>query len=722
MKTDTYTPADIFTAQQRLLVPLFQRPYVWNQELQWEPMWRDIKRVLARYMAQPDAPHQPHFLGAVVVQQVQNPIGEMQRRTVIDGQQRLTTLQLMFDAIHAQLESLGAKRPAGRLRKLIENDEDSCNQPEDKFKVWPTNKDRPAFNEVLAAPFPVDYENLKYSKSKMALAHRFFSESAREWLLENGEVEAQQRAEVLDLCCRELLQIVVIDLAANEDAQEIFETLNARGAVLTAADLIKNFVFQRLSEKKVDVEDAYLKFWKNFETPFWEKEINYGRVRFHRSSLFINHWLVAKTGEEILNREIFSSFKNYADYESKMSMVEVLEQIHEAATSYKEVFDAADTKEGLLSRVELFTYRMNSMELDVLRPILIALIDPAEKEIPQEQLEKAVSVIESWMVRRLLVRATNKAYNKLVVEMVRIVNKDRSNAGTKLEKFFAEQRSNSSYWPDDAEVKSYLYTRQIYRNLYRSRIRMILEAVEDHKRGWIGKEDSKSGVRVKRGSYTIEHIMPQKWQAHWPLGNQTEEEREEDIQTIGNLTLLTTKLNASVSNGPWTAKSIELTKHDVLLMNKQIQEIGEIGWNEELIEARTASLIQTLVEIWPVPTGHKSVVVMESNEKQVKIEVIDLISAGLISAGQTLYPRQPSVSGQTAQILDDGRISVDGEVFDSLSMATYKVVKNGQNGWTFWRLDEKTKQNMSDLRNQYREMIGDKYDEEDIEDLDGQDG
>ena len=100
MKTDTYTPADIFHAQQRLLVPLFQRPYVWNQELQWEPMWRDIKRLLTRYLAQPDSLHQPHFLGAVVVQQVQNPIGEIQRRTVIDGQQRLTTLQLMVNKIY----------------------------------------------------------------------------------------------------------------------------------------------------------------------------------------------------------------------------------------------------------------------------------------------------------------------------------------------------------------------------------------------------------------------------------------------------------------------------------------------------------------------------------------------------------------------------------------------------------------------------------------------
>ena len=713
MKTDTYTPADIFHAQQRLLVPLFQRPYVWNQELQWEPMWRDIKRLLTRYLAQPDSLHQPHFLGAVVVQQVQNPIGEIQRRTVIDGQQRLTTLQLMFDAIHSLLEAIGAKRPAGRMRKLIENDEDSCNLPEDKFKVWPTNKDRPAFNEVLAAPFPVDYDNLKYSKSKMALAHRFFSESAREWLLENGEDEAQQRAEVLDLCCRELLQIVVIDLAANENAQEIFETLNARGAVLTAADLIKNFVFQRLSEKKVDVEEAYLKFWKDFETPFWEKEINYGRVKFQRSSLFINHWLIAKTGEEVLNREIFSSFKNYADYESKLSMVALLEQIHAAATKYKEVFDAADTKEGLLSRVELFAYRLNSMDLDVLRPILIAMIDPTETPIPQEELDKAVSVIESWMVRRLLVRATNKGYNKLIVEMVRIVKKNRSTAGTKLEKYFAEQNNMSSYWPDDAELTNYVSDLQIYRNLYRSRIRMILEAIEDHERGWIGSETSKSGIRVKRGSYAIEHIMPQRWQANWPLGNFSEDQREASIQTIGNLTLLTTKLNSSVSNGPWQSKSGELTKHDVLLINKKVQELGTNGWSDELIKSRTGYLIQAMIAIWPAPAGHKSKIILEQREITAKIEVIDLISAGLISAGQTLYPKQRSAAGQLGQVLDDGRVSAEGEIFDSLSLAAIRVVKRRANGWTFWLVDEKTKQSMDDLRKQYRDLIGEEDGEED---------
>jgi len=721
VKTDTHNPDQIFRAQQRLLVPLFQRPYVWNKELQWEPLWRDLKRVLVRYMAQPDVEHQPHFLGAVVVQQVQSPIGEIQQRAIIDGQQRLTTLQLMFDAIHAQLEFVGAKRPAGRLKKLIENDEDSCNKPEDKFKVWPTNKDRPAFNEVLGAPFPVDYTKLNHSKSKMSLAHQFFSESASEWLLENGAEEALLRGEILDRCCRELLQIVVIDLDSNENAQEIFETLNARGAALTAADLIKNFVFQRLSEKKVDVVKAYQDFWQDFETPFWEKEINYGRVKFQRSSLFINHWLIANVGEEVLSREIFSTFKYYADHESGISMLELLEQMHSVAAKYKEVLDGSENKEEKINRVELFTYRLNSMELDVLRPILIALIDPTRVAIPDDQLDKAVSVIESWMVRRLLVRATNKNYNKLVVEMVKIVNRNRQHAGTELENYLSGQASVSSYWPDNAELQASLSQMRIYKNLYRSRIRMILEALEDYSRGWIGGETSKSGTRMKRGSFAIEHIMPQRWQKNWPIGNYSEDEREALIQTIGNLTLLTTKLNSSVSNSRWPSKSGELTKHDILLINKEVQELGTSGWGEDLIKSRTSTIIGSLIKIWPVPAGHKSGILSQKPDKQIKVEVIDLISAGLVSPGQTLFAKQNKYSGKEAQILEDGRIKCEGDVFDSLSLAAIQIRKQKTNGWLFWLVDKKSGKSMAELREEYRELIGLGDGEGELDETDGSD-
>jgi len=120
----------------------------------------------------------------------------------------------------------------------------------------------------MGAKPPVNHAALVYRREKMAQAHQYFSEQAREWLCEKGGDNEQARATAIERAARDLLQIVVIDLAADENAQEIFETLNARGAQLTAADLIKNFIFQRLLESDADVEDAYQKYWKDFETGF----------------------------------------------------------------------------------------------------------------------------------------------------------------------------------------------------------------------------------------------------------------------------------------------------------------------------------------------------------------------------------------------------------------------------------------------------------------------
>src|SRR5262249_24761449 len=113
----------VFMQPQRLIVPLFQRPYVWNEENQWEPLWDDVVRVADRLLTRPQEKHHPHFLGAVVLQQVQRPTGLMQQRTIIDGQQRLTTLQLLLDALHAELVLADALPPAMRIEPLVTNAE-----------------------------------------------------------------------------------------------------------------------------------------------------------------------------------------------------------------------------------------------------------------------------------------------------------------------------------------------------------------------------------------------------------------------------------------------------------------------------------------------------------------------------------------------------------------------------------------------------------------------
>ena len=150
METQVRTPQMVFMQPQRLVVPLFQRPYVWNEENQWEPLWNDVVRVADRVLNRPLEKHHPHFLGAVVLQQVQKQTGQMQERTIIDGQQRLTTLQLLLDALHAELLSVKALQPAMRIEPLVTNAEPFCSKPEDRFKVWPTNRDRPAFNALWA--------------------------------------------------------------------------------------------------------------------------------------------------------------------------------------------------------------------------------------------------------------------------------------------------------------------------------------------------------------------------------------------------------------------------------------------------------------------------------------------------------------------------------------------------------------------------------------------
>src|SRR3954471_7986831 len=158
METQVRTPQMVFMQPQRLVVPLFQRPYVWNEENQWEPLWNDVVRVADRVLATPHVRTHPHFLGAVVLQQTPSATGLMQERTIIDGQQRLTTLQLLLDALHAELLAVDATAPAMRIEPLVVNAEPFRWRPEYRFKVWPTNRDRPAFNAVMGADPPINYD------------------------------------------------------------------------------------------------------------------------------------------------------------------------------------------------------------------------------------------------------------------------------------------------------------------------------------------------------------------------------------------------------------------------------------------------------------------------------------------------------------------------------------------------------------------------------------
>jgi hypothetical protein len=556
----------------------------------------------------------------------------------------------------------------------------------------------------------------------MVEAHRFFGEQARQWLTLAGPQDVIRRAATIETVVRDLLQMVVIDLAADENAQEIFETLNARGAQLTAADLVKNFIFQRLLEADTDVEDAYQRHWKEFETGFWEAEVNVGRAKYPRSSVFLNHWLIACTGDEVVAREVFARFKTFADFDSGLPMTKLLERIHRAAGVYRGFVTAAAIDIGPVDRLGLFGYRTGVLESEVIKPLVLCLWDPEEPPIPEAQVAKALNVVESWMVRRMLVRATTKSYNMVVAELVGLLRQsDRIEAGNIIEKYLATQKSDSRYWPDDNEVREELKSLLAYRRLGRGRLRMVLEAIEDHVRGWRDGKSGLGGERIARGKYAIEHVMPRRWIANWPFpdGHHDEAERDRLVHTIGNLTLLTGRLNAKLSNGPWLGsygKRSILERHDVLMLNRDILRTAGNSWTDELIRARTGDLTKAILEIWPVPVGHRSDFSRAKARPRHKVDIAELMNAGLLQSGTSLFPRRKKFASRVATVLPDGRLDVDGQIFSTPSDAARSISGKRMNGWWFFLVDQARRRSVRDVRREYLEALAVDAEDDDVED------
>ncbi|WP_375430161.1 DUF262 domain-containing protein [uncultured Friedmanniella sp.] len=685
---------DIFTLPQHLVVPLFQRPYVWDETEQWLPLWQDVRRLAELRLNDPYS-SATHFLGAVVVQAQDNQTGNLPARNVIDGQQRMTTLQLLMDATGAVLEEAGRDTLSGQLELLTHNLELYVTGGATRLKLRHTNRDQAAFDEVMNTEPPVNHDGLKHAGSLLARAHRFFVAAVAEWLGEAPRDAALgDRAEVLVQVLTRGLQLVVIDLQAQENSQEIFETLNARGTPLTAADLVKNFVFQRLEAERVDTRLAYAQDWP-FEATFWETEISVGRYNISRSSLFLNQWLGSRVGEEVSPKSTFTRFKHYVDYQSGQKMGDLLVLIKQQADLYQAWAVAAADPDRALTPTEMAVYRMGATGVELLRPVLLWLHDP-ELSIPADVANGVIRATESWMIRRQLLRLTSADLGRIVAELIRTHRTAPSaELVERVRNHLARLSSASSYWPGDDEIRVVLLTENAYRRFPRGRLRMLLEAVEDRLRS------AYKYPPVPRRGYPIEHVLPQKWETHWPVeGLQAQLNRGAHVHRLGNLTLLTEGLNSAVSNSAWSTKRAKLAKHDVFLMNRHFSDPGIEVWDEGLIDARSQVMIQALLATWPVPEGHTGQVLHTAPTDQGWVEVKHLVAAGLLAPGTRLLPRPGRWGALEAVIMPDGNLELDGKIFQTPSGAGSHLRGGATNGWAFWRLEDGRK--LADVRAAYR--------------------
>lgn len=683
MDTRVQSPGQLFQLTQTLVIPLFQRPYVWSEERQWIPLWEDVERLVELRMNQ--APSATHFLGAVVMQQSRGQMGFAAEYSLIDGQQRLTTIQLLLNAASIAMRDAGQPIPATNLRKLTLHDEDLGFSGAERLKIRHTNSDADAFQHAMLADAPADVAT-ESSASPILRAHRFFYDRVSTWLTDGDPDDMAGRSTALAMALSFGFEIVVISLNTDEDSQSIFETLNARGTPLTQADLVKNLVFQKLDAEGADVRRAYEQYWRLFDEPFWTNEVRLGRFTLPQVSLFLNHWLVAETGEEVRTPATFARFKHWLEYQNERSVGEVVRALHAHALQYQRWITASTLREGTADPVDLFFYRSLNAGTRAVTPLVLWLFDDVN-EVPHDVAEEALKWFESWVVRRAILSLSASGMTRSVAQLINELREVApGEAATTLREALSRWTTPSTYWPTDAELERTLHSAPLYRTLSRSRLRMVLEAIEDDARGYTTGRGNWSGSRVPRDTMNIEHVLPRQWRQNWPVPTPQEEvDRDEHVHRLGNLTLLTTPLNSSVSNRPWPGKKEALTRHDVLLMNRGLREAE--SWDEARIDQRSADSIAAIIRTWPVPEGHDvSPQATTTTTDTSWIDFRHVVAVGLVEAGTTLRSR--ARYNAAAKVLADGRLEVQGEIFDSPSGAGKFVRGGATNGWQFWMLPD----------------------------------
>ncbi len=594
MDSGTLNLGKIFGQDRRHVVPLFQRPYVWNKEQQWDPLWNDIRTVAERLLAKQEV--KPHFLGAIVLDQMRKPTGHLETRLLIDGQQRLTTAQLLLESFADACGRFHVDKYYKALLKLTRNDDPMSEDADEEFKVWPTNSDQVHFRNVMRAGSAEEVRKLYGKKANedagqaLADGYLYFSEMIEGWLkpMEEG---FEGRVDALYKAIREHLRMVVIDLDDQDDAQVIFETLNARGTPLLPSDLVKNFLFHRLDRKEAD--NLYQQYWQPFdyEEKYWRSEQGRGHARRAKIDLFLQNYLTARKRDDVPTAHLYTTFREWASYPDSDTPAEHLKRLHSYSQVYKQ-FDSWPHD----SRERTFFDRLKVMDISSANPFLLELF--VKFGIERDEVLQTVADIESFLVRRMVCGLNTRGYNRLFVDMLAKLEEAGSPV-RRVRQFLLSSRADSNRWPTDEEFNKEWMNRPVYLTLVKGRVRMLLEALER-------RLHSPKTEKLHFGeTLQIEHILPQEWEKHWPLSssdNPVEAKKVRDIaiHTLGNLTLLTEKLNPSISNGPWDKKRQAILTHSALNLNRQLAQ-GPV-WNESHIEKRGQDLFRTAIQIWPYPS------------------------------------------------------------------------------------------------------------------------
>lgn len=617
MRPYTRSIIELFDGKKRYLIPLYQRQYAWSVSPQLELLWEDIERAVARLKADQQAVT-PHFMGAIVISQVKTFGKQVQAFEVIDGQQRLTTFQLLLAALRDVANAHGSDY-GQELNKLLFN-EGVMETPEvERFKLWPTLTDR-VFVHMIDPTADLDRIGAPAKDEdgvvRPAVAARaWFKAKIEEHVMVDGSFDLF-RMEKLFEALRGGLAAVSIELEGGDDPQTIFETLNSRGVDLSAGDLMRNFIFQRAKglgqeHGSLKIDDLYTKHWLPLDGWFWREGDTRGRLTKQRLDWLLVDHLSMKRAGVVSVEHLFESYRRWILNDKPFPSVEQeLMSISNSAAIHRRI--AEQHADDVLGRFGRFA---RAFDVSTATPLVLYLATDGEAG---NDLAKAVAMIEAFILRRDICGLTTKNYNRFFVDILDKVRRSTLPSLYALEAHLSLGDSDISRWPSDEEWKAAWLGHDQYKNSRQPRLRYIFEAIEKAKRSTLSED-----IEIK-SELTVEHIMPQKWQEHWPVPGfdhvadgevdvdqlAREMERTQAINKLGNLTLLTHALNSAVSNGPFSVKMPAVRAHASLALNRELNAFSH--WNEEAILQRAESLFGVARKIWRGPLEREKALAAEA--------------------------------------------------------------------------------------------------------------
>lgn len=542
----------------QFVIPIYQRTYSWTDK-QCSQLWDDILR------AGSSDTIAVHFIGSIVyVEQGLSQVTHQAPLLVIDGQQRLTTVALLIEAL---ARAMGDSEPvdgfsAAKLRHYyLSNPLESGDR---YFKLLLSQTDNASLKAIIK-----NTEQPKEPSLRVTQNFALFT-----------ELLAGQKGD-LAAVCRGLAKLVVVDIALSRDQdnpQLIFESMNSTGKELSQADLIRNFILMGL-EPALQTR-LYEEYWRPMELDFGQEA--YGT----QFDSFMRHYLTVRTGDIPREREVYEAFKDY----SRTTFVQSagIEALVKEIRAFARYFCALALGREQDATLSMAFHDLRELKVDVAYPFLLELYqDYANDTLGAADFAAAVRLVEAYVFRRAICAIPTNSMNKTFATFGKALKKDRY-----LESIQAHFLTLPSYrrFPGDDEFRRDLHTRDLYN--FRSRS-YWLRRLENH-----GRKE-----RVPVDEYTIEHILPQNpdLPAAWKqaLGPEWQRVQQQWLHTLGNLTL--TGYNAEYSDRPFAEKRDMAGgfKESPLKVNAGLGQLD--AWNEAAIQERAGRLADQALSVWAAP-------------------------------------------------------------------------------------------------------------------------